>query len=379
MNTSTSASAFVERPPPRGNEINKSYVQKVKAYEKLANEHHWLNADGSVFPISQANLDNYISYQSVRVKDQAIRFSATSLKQNLSALHHYHKELGFPWNDVRNHELVKHDLRAITRDAPSRITARAPEVTLPELLEVCSRLSNEYRHRVLRAILCCLWHGLGRVYELVYSPADQAKKTPIMIKHIKAIPHGGYSLLIPHPKVKKSHEQYLILMPRDDASCPVKAISCLLSLLRSKPANTPLWRLNDGSVPDRCWLNAHLKTFFTHDIDCSSFRAGGATHLVAIGTHSELIRNMGRWTSQAWELYIRAHPAMLSSALSEPSSISVKLSQLSLNDQVITQNIQSLNETCLRLGDQLTRLTEAWGFDQARELMPMARPPGNHS
>jgi uncharacterized protein YdcH (DUF465 family) len=90
---------------------------------------------------------------------------------------------------------------------------------------------------------------------------------------------------------------------------------------------------------------------------------------------------------------------MLANVLAEPNTVSNQLSELSLNnnritagihslndkildlserDQVVSKSIQSLSKTCLRLGDHLTRLTEAWGFDQARELIPMARPKGAH-
>ena len=392
----TSVSDYAS-PLPNSRKNNKGYAQKVTAFIKLATKHGWVNTDGSVFPISRDSLNCYIQYQSARVIDPSVRFSSTSLKQNLSALHFHHKELGFPWNEVRNNELVKHDLKIVTRDAPPRTLERSPEVTLEELTSACSQLSNSFNHRVLRAIICCLWHGLGRVYELVYSPTDCAKKTPISIGHVSPIPHGGYSVLIPHPKIKKGYDQHLVLLPRNDSSCPVRAIDSLLALLQGKPRDTALWRLTNGSLVDRAWLNSQFEVFFDHPIDCSSFRAGGATHQVAIGTSSEVIRNLGRWTSQAWELYIRSHPTMLSNTLAEPNTVANRLSELlldnnritagihSLNekildlserDQVVSKSVQSLSETCLRLGDHLTRLTEAWGSDQARELIPTARPKG---
>ena len=197
-----------------------------------------------------------------------------------------------------------------------------------------------------------------------------------MMRHLTSIANNGYSIMIPHPKVRSNTNQYLVLLPRNDPSCPIAAINLLLSALPDQSPDRRLWQLPDGVKADRHWFNTIMEVFLPRPFDCSSFRAGGATHLASIGTPTEIIRNLGRWKSCAWELYIRAHPQMLSHALHEPESIMNRLSQLSMNDQVITENLQSLSETCLRLGDQLTRLTEAWGSDQARELIPMANPLG---
>jgi hypothetical protein len=45
-------------------------------------------------------------------------------------------------------------------------------------------------------------------------------------------------------------------------------------------------------------------------------RAGGATYLASLGTPPEIIRALGRWSSDAWELYIRLHPTLLHFLLS---------------------------------------------------------------
>ena len=47
----------------------------------------------------------------------------------------------------------------------------------------------------------------------------------------------------------------------------------------------------------------------------ASMRAGRATHLAKLGVSSQVIRAMGRWSSEAWELYIQVHPAILQELL----------------------------------------------------------------
>ncbi|KAI8818704.1 uncharacterized protein EV422DRAFT_536577 [Fimicolochytrium jonesii] len=46
------------------------------------------------------------------------------------------------------------------------------------------------------------------------------------------------------------------------------------------------------------------------DIGASSFRAGGATHLAILGYDTLWIQRWGRWSSDAFERYIRTHPSV---------------------------------------------------------------------
>ena len=58
-----------------------------------------------------------------------------------------------------------------------------------------------------------------------------------------------------------------------------------------------------------------LRRFLPKTFAGASMRAGGATHLATLHTPPDIIRALGRWTSEAWEVYIRVHPALLHSLL----------------------------------------------------------------
>lgn len=47
----------------------------------------------------------------------------------------------------------------------------------------------------------------------------------------------------------------------------------------------------------------------------ASMHAGGATHLTTLHTPPELIHTIGRWSSEAWELYTHVHPTLLHALL----------------------------------------------------------------
>jgi hypothetical protein len=77
------------------------------------------------------------------------------------------------------------------------------------------------------------------------------------------------------------------------------------------PLHSPLWLRTDGSVPTRSFFMRRLRRFFDNDIGGQSMRAGGATALAEQGVPPSLIQAMGRWSSDAFLIYIRRNPTML--------------------------------------------------------------------
>jgi hypothetical protein len=77
------------------------------------------------------------------------------------------------------------------------------------------------------------------------------------------------------------------------------------------PLNPELWLKSDGTIPTRSWFINRLHTYFPNDIAGQSMRAGGATALAEAGASPELIKGAGRWSSAAFERYIRKNPILL--------------------------------------------------------------------
>lgn len=88
-----------------------------------------------------------------------------------------------------------------------------------------------------------------------------------------------------------------------------------LSYLSSRdhlfPFNSFLWLRGDGSIPTRNWFIARLRARFPKSISGHSLRAGGATSLAAAGVPFDQIQAMGRWSSEAFRIYVRKNPALL--------------------------------------------------------------------
>lgn len=79
----------------------------------------------------------------------------------------------------------------------------------------------------------------------------------------------------------------------------------------STTLNTPLFRKRDGSAVTRTWFMNQVTTlvvsagFNMNQYSSHSFRKGGAVSLQQKGVEDSVIRNMGRWRSGAYHLYLR--------------------------------------------------------------------------
>src|SRR5439155_16046686 len=73
-----------------------------------------------------------------------------------------------------------------------------------------------------------------------------------------------------------------------------------------------LWCLESGTIVSKQWFLDGLAFFLPEsDLTGHSFRAGGATHLALRGYPKWIIQRLGRWSSDAFEIYIRTRPELL--------------------------------------------------------------------
>ena len=90
--------------------------------------------------------------------------------------------------------------------------------------------------------------------------------------------------------------------------CPVKAL--LSYLLRRSATNGPLFKLSNGRPASRNWCCRRLKevtgsTGASGDFTSHSLRIGVASAAAAAGLPEHTIKTLGRWSSDAYKLYLR--------------------------------------------------------------------------
>jgi hypothetical protein len=127
----------------------------------------------------------------------------------------------------------------------------------------------------------------------------------------------GFAFWLNSHKTDRSFEGARILIPHHD-SIPAPYFMDLYLARRDAlfPINPYLFVTSSGAVPTRSWFLTRLRTIVpSRGFAGQSLRSGGATFLAEIGTPTHLIQANGRWSSDAFQIYIRKHPVVLQACL----------------------------------------------------------------
>ncbi|KAI1789305.1 hypothetical protein LXA43DRAFT_1062932 [Ganoderma leucocontextum] len=173
-------------------------------------------------------------------------------------------------------------------------------------------LANEF------ATLLTGFHALLRLGELVW-PDNRALRSfrKLTLRTSTALSADSYEFLLPAHKADPLFEGNHVIVHSSIATPnPLPRFSSYLtSRDRLFPVRAELWLKADGSVPTRTWFIRRLCALFPKDVAGHSMRAGGATSLAAAGVSPTAIQAVGRWSSSAWQCYIRKHPVVLHAML----------------------------------------------------------------
>ena len=122
-----------------------------------------------------------------------------------------------------------------------------------------------------------------------------ASEAHITIRHSKNLENGGINRVV---------------LKRHSPLCPVEALHAFVTQrgssdgpLFSLPSGIPFLRSRFDSYLQSCVSHAGLKGKYKGH----SFRIGAATEAAAKGKSDSLIRNLGRWRSDAFKSYVRLH------------------------------------------------------------------------
>ncbi|KAK4704172.1 hypothetical protein P7C70_g2031, partial [Phenoliferia sp. Uapishka_3] len=102
------------------------------------------------------------------------------------------------------------------------------------------------------------------------------------------------------------------------ADAGLDAVRLISRYMRARDAlfgpTGPLWMRRNGTVPVRRWLVEKLKQRWGRQFTGHSMRPGGASWYVLKGANDRTVQRQGRWSSKAWEDYIRIEPEVAMAA-----------------------------------------------------------------
>ena len=195
------------------------------------------------------------------------------------------------------------------RKARPTVDVRAP-FARAEVYALCDALLHlnlsQYDVVLFRGMFLLAFFGMLRVSELVGKHALQRSAVTIS--------RGCVKIAFSNYKHKKGHLPTVVMVQPsgDDRYCPVKVIHDLLAFPVPLDPTRSLFCFADGKPVSPRFFSAQLKQVIsvalpghTRVLSSHSFRIGGATDAVLRGIPVHVVQQMGRWSSSAWQSYVR--------------------------------------------------------------------------
>ncbi|XP_039527431.1 uncharacterized protein LOC120479218 [Pimephales promelas] len=266
------------------------------------------------FPdFSLLTITSFISYL-----DSVKNLQVGSIKSYLSGIQFFHKLIhGAPSPEINNSQ-TSLLIKGIQRSQPTRPDTRQP-ITLDILTKCIQTLRTGYRSlntsRTLDAMFILAFFGFLRCSELAITSRFDPKIHP-NISDLSVLDNETISFLIKQSKTdqtKKGHFIYIF-----NLSSPIQPFQTILAYLqlRNSHAKSPLEPLfiDDSNKPvTRFWFQKHLKSVLqlsgipAENFSSHSFRIGAATSAAQKGLSQQQIQALGRWSSDAFQTYIRTN------------------------------------------------------------------------
>lgn len=249
-------------------------------------------------------LSLYLAFKSPSVKPQTL---STYLSAICSELESYYPAV----RDARRSYLVRKTLAGAYRVYGTPTHRKDP--LLPSHLTHLISLyhsSSVFDDLLFLTLILVGFDQLLRLAELC-SPDDDRlfDSRKIMKRFDVSISLHTIRLLLPGHKADKFFTGSTLLICNSNTS--ISPFPFLLRYIRQRDALFPwlpaLWLRSTGSPPTRSWFLRRLRQHFPSSISGHSLRAGGATALAAAGVPDDRIRILGRWSSDAYQVYLRAH------------------------------------------------------------------------
>ena len=256
-------------------------------------------------PADDAFLAEFVAY----LADVA-KITPTSIKTYLSALRSLHIDRGWP-DPLQSAPLTQRVLAGVKRVHGLHPRRQRLPVSRPTLVRLIEHLRTAPwllpTDKLMLTAACTLaFHGFLRCSELTTGLARSSAR-------IIAAPLRHIELRVPASKTDPFRRGATITIGASGGlCCPVSNLSQYLDATRGRPVNTPLFAYSSGLPLTRPVFTQQIQRALleagvpdSHHYMSHSFRIGAATAAAEAGIPAWLIKTMGRWSSEAYLVYIR--------------------------------------------------------------------------
>lgn len=305
---------------------NRAYSCGEKRFLEFCLMNRLLGPDGDVLPASEGTLVYFASYLARTVRHSTI-------KLYLAAVRNLHITAGF--NDpLKGKLLLQKVLRGILRYQGDQRIRRQP-VTPRVLLAICPVLRSWLSPRdfsMIWAAFNLAFFAFLRCSEFTYAGVRQFNQhfdlcTDCIAFHPNLASPQRMTVHLKSSKTDISRQgQFLTIAGTSSALCAVAAMQKYFLLAR--PKQGPLFYFQSGRYLTRGVVSNLLKDSSRvaglpyQCLKGHSFRIGAASVAAAAGLPDWLIKVLGRWSSDCYQLYIRTPQSTLESVAPRMANVS---------------------------------------------------------
>lgn len=249
-----------------------------------------------------------------------------TIKVYLSATKHLHLQQNYNL-ELDKFIRLQYVLRGIKRSQTKSTKIRLP--ILQEHMEMFFHLLQPFSVRnhdniMIWAAMCLAFFGFLRTSEFTVDRLFQDDKhlgkrdivfEPSLVSPVRMTVNVKCSKTDPFRKGIK-----LTIGKTGKNVCAVNAVKHYLTFLDNKEQKKPLFTCQDGKPLSRTRFVKEVQNLLEMSganplhFNGHSFRIGAATAAAAAGLPSWLIKNLGRWTSDCYERYVRTPVSVLEAA-----------------------------------------------------------------
>ena len=288
----------------------KTYSSSQRRFLEFCYWSKLIHDNGSPLPASEQTLMLFAAHLSRTIK-------ASSIKVYLSGVRSLHIEHGFN-NPLENCFRLERVLRGIKRIQGTGIRQRLP-ITISILRKLSGILNlNNYSDSLFWAACLTGFFGFLRCGEFTTSSSQFDINTNLAVHDLQIDRQDNPTLVLLNIKASKTDQfrrgHVLRIGTSGTNICAVRA---LMTYLHHR-GNTPgaLFLLPNGQPLSRdkvcSWLtDAMTRIGESGHYSGHSFRIGAATTAAQVGIPDHLIKTLGRWISDAYQLYIKTPTSVL--------------------------------------------------------------------
>jgi hypothetical protein len=249
-------------------------------------------------------LSRYVAFSS--------QFIASAPKY-LTGVRHFLKDLYPEFDDNRSHPLVKSTIRGSKKVRADPVHRKLPLrlAHLQSFVDV-AECTGSFDDLLMAVLLSCAFYGCHRMGELIQKNDQSLSDWRKIIKRASVcFENTRIQYRLPYHKSDPFYRGTDVIFTMQDVANPVALLRKYVSWRdRLHGAKSALFLREDGSNPSRSWFDLKFFAILDRRYGGHSPRTGYATFLASLGVSESIIQAVGRWSSDAWKIYIRENPAI---------------------------------------------------------------------